>query len=106
MENNSDDRPDYTMLSRRWRGDTLITSDIALEIARRVHVNVYGQEDLSANEPLSATETGNNWIVRGSKPIRPVRPDQPLDGPLVMKISKFDGQILTYMFAISFESNR
>ena len=105
MENDSDDQPDFTILSRRWRGDTLITSDIALEIARRVHVNLYGQADLSANEPLSATEKGNNWIVLGAKPIRPVRADQPLDGPLLMKISKFDGQILTYMFAISYESN-
>jgi len=101
MNSTNEDDPDYTMMSRRWSGEILITSDTAIEIARRVHLNHYGQADLSANEPLSVSEKGSHWLVIGAKKIKEIRPNETLDGPLVMKISKFDGQILSYFFALA-----
>ncbi len=92
--------PDYTMLSRRWGGEFLVNMGTALELARSVHRNLHGADDLSENEPLTATEDGDNWIVRGSKQIKELRPNEPLDGPMIMKISKYDAQILSYMFGI------
>jgi hypothetical protein len=100
MKTKNQEGPDYTMLSRRWSGETLITTETALELARSVHRNLYGADDLSANEPLTATEDGDNWIVRGSKKMKELRANEPLDGPMIMKISKYDAQILSYMFGI------
>ncbi len=94
------------MLSRRWSGVELITAEIALEIARRVHAHTYGAADLAANEPLIITEEGHNWVVAGAKPGPRIVPDQPLDlsrvedFPFGMKISKFDGRILSYLLVL------
>lgn len=102
----ADDDPDYTMLSRRWNGVELINSDTALELARRVHAASYGAAHLAANEPLEIREIGNNWLIVGSKPGPEITPDRPLDlsqsqeFPFAMKISKFDGQILSYLFVL------
>lgn len=102
----SDDEAHYTMLSRRWNGVELITSETALELARRVHAHEYGAVDLAANEPLQIREIGHNWLIMGSKPGPEIAPDRPLDisrtedFPFAMKISKFDGQILSYLLVL------
>jgi hypothetical protein len=89
---------DYSMLSRRWSGEKLITGSIALQIARLIHHQTYGQADLDANEPLGIRDEQDVWIVSGVK-IVPFDPAGPvLDGPLEMRISKYDGQILSYLF--------
>lgn len=92
---------DYSMLSRRWSGEKLITSPIALQIARLIHHETYGQADLDANEPLGIRDEQDVWIVSGAKfvPFDPAGPQ--LDGPLEMRISKYDGQILSYLFRIA-----
>jgi hypothetical protein len=100
MQMTDKDGPDYTMLSRRWSGETLVTIETALELARSVHRSVYGADDLSANEPLTAKEDEDNWVVQGSKKLQELKAGEPLDGPMVMKISKYDAQILSYMFGI------
>jgi NTF2 fold immunity protein len=83
------------MLSRRWSGEKLITGSIALQIARLIHHQTYGQADLDANEPLGIRDEQDVWIVSGVK-IVPIDPAGPvLDGPLEMRISKYDGQILS-----------
>jgi len=103
------DEPDYTMLSRRWNGVKLITAEIAIELARRVHASEYGADDLAANEPLSVTESGNAWLVSGSKAGPQLTRGQPIDVsriddfPFGMKISKFDGQILSYLLVLPSE---
>ncbi len=92
--------PDYSMLSRRWSGTKLITSQMAIEIARMVHRESGGQADLERNEPLSAAEDGDAWVVSGAKPVK-YDPSHPvLDGSLQMRISQFDGQILSYVLAM------
>ena len=91
------------MLSRRWNGVELITQETALYLARRVHADTYGATDLAANEPLEIVEDGRVWVVTGAKPGPRITVDQPLDVsriedfPFAMKISKFDGQILSYL---------
>jgi len=97
------EEPDLTMISRRGSGEKLMTAETALEIARRVHARTYGAVDLSANEPLKIAQSGNNWIVRGSKRVPPLEAGQTLDGPLAMTISQFDGQILSYRFELRFK---
>ena len=96
----SKDRQDYTMLSRRWSGEILITEEIAVELARNVHRNLYGVDDLSANEPLTVTGDGDEWIVQGSEKLKTLHADENLEGPMIMRISKYDAQIMSYMFVI------
>ena len=90
------DQPDYSMLSRRWSGAKLVTSQIALEIARLVHAQAEGENDSASNEPLAATAEGDTWIVTGSKVVRYYSNKETLDGSLRMVISQFDAQILSY----------
>jgi len=99
----SSDEPDLTMISRRGSGVKLITAETALEIARRVHSGAYAATEFAANEPLSITQSGRNWLVRGPKRVPPVEANQTLDGPLAMKISQFDGQIRSYLFELRFK---
>ena len=93
---NSSEQPDYTMLSRRWSGARLITSQIAIEIARLVHKQAQGEADLASNEPLLAIEEGDAWVVTGSKVVRYDPTDGALGGSLRLVVSQFDGQILSY----------
>ena len=93
------------MLSRRWSGEILITEEIAVELARNVHRNLYGADDLLSNEPLTVTEDGDEWVVQGSKELKPLRADEILEGPMIMRISKYDAQIMSYMFAIKLSVN-
>jgi len=95
---NSSETPDYTMLSRRWSGQTLISVDIAIQLARLVHEEQYGQSALREEEPLSVEEDGDCWVVKGAKALKYDVTTPKLDGPMEMRISKFDGQILSYAF--------
>lgn len=95
MLSDDEDEPDMIMRSRS-RGE-LISADTAVDLARRVHSDYYGVEDLNANEPLTVSEKGNFWIVRGSKKMIPFEAGRVPAGPFVMKISKFDARILSYV---------
>jgi hypothetical protein len=99
MNHSNSGQPDYSMLSRRWSGTKLITSQIALEIARQVHKQNRGEKDLASNEPLSVAQEGDTWVVTGSKIDKYDPNSQTLDGSLRMIVSQFDGQILSYMLA-------
>jgi hypothetical protein len=89
------------MLSRRWSGTKLITSQIALEIARLVHKEGSAEADLELDEPLSVTEDGDAWIISGARSIN-YDPGSPVaNGSLRMRISQFDGQILSYVLAMT-----
>jgi hypothetical protein len=92
---------DYTMLSRRWSGVKLITAEIAVEFVRLVHRQTYGQSDLEANEPLNVSLDNDAWLVLGSKHVPYSSGAVALDGPLEMRISQYDGQILSYLFRVA-----
>jgi len=98
-------QPDYSMLSRRWSRTKLITSQIAIEIARLVHKQAQGEDELASNEPLLAIEEGDAWVVTGSKVVRYSSSEQALSGSLRMAISQFDGQILSYTLALVLPRN-
>jgi hypothetical protein len=101
MQPPPDEIQDYSVLSRRWSGEKLITGLIAVQMARLAHRETYGQTDLDANEPLDVRDEQDVWIVSGSK-IVPFDPAGPiLDGPLEMRVSKYDGQILSYLFRLA-----
>lgn len=91
--------PDYSMLSRRWNGIKLITSQMAMEIARIVHRKSEGQAALDRDEPLCVVEDGDAWVVSGAKPIAYDPSNPALEGSLKMRISQFDAQILSYVLA-------
>jgi hypothetical protein len=88
------------MQSRRWSGEELVGAETALAIARLVHEQHYGHVALEQVEPVSVKDDGNCWIVAGSKP-GDYDPKKKLDGPHQMRISKFDGQILSYSFVVT-----
>jgi hypothetical protein len=89
---------DYSMQSRRWSQQKLITCQTAIEIARLVHRDSYSQVDLDANEPVTARADGDTWLVSGAKENK-YEPGSKLDGALEMRISQFDGQILSYVLS-------
>lgn len=99
----SDNEPDISMISLRGGGTRLITAETALEMARRIHTSTYGADDLAANEPLTITSRGDNWLVRGSKRAPPFPANPVPDGPFTIKISQFDGRILSYLFDLHIE---
>jgi len=79
----------------------LISADIAIEIARRVTLNRYGQSELDKILPLTALEEGDNWIVVGTFPpdiVARFKSRSADFGPMRMTISSWDGQILDYQF--------
>ena len=94
-------QPDFSMLSRRWNGVTLISSEIAVEIAQLVHKSAEGPESLEANEPMAVLEDNDSWIVSGAKSEKFDKTIPGLVGPLRIQISKFDAQILSYVMTMS-----
>ena len=92
-----------SMFLRRISGQKLISSPIALEIARLVLKEQSGQGALEANEPLTVAEDGDDWIVLGNAP-SPAPFDASglkLEGPFKMRLSQFDGQILDCVFVVT-----
>ena len=92
-----------SMWLHRSLGTKLISENIALQLARLVTAERYGQIEVDRNEPLHATSDGDAWLVRGSQSEdfnaeHPPRPDW--HGPLRMRISQFDAQILDYAFGM------
>jgi len=59
-----------------------------------------GVESLSANEPLSIVEVGDDWIITGSLSGNYNGSLPGLIGPLSMRISQYDAQILSYTMAL------
>jgi NTF2 fold immunity protein len=80
MSSTASEAPDYSMLSRRWNGQRLISADLAAQFARLVHKEQYGQSVLDEDEPLSVKEDGDCWIVKGSKPLKYDTNNPKLDG--------------------------
>jgi hypothetical protein len=92
-----------SMFLRRISGDKLISMQTALEIARLVLRDNGGQSELDENEPLSAAEDGDTWVVQGGASTTPVKGPSGLllNGRFKMRISQFDGQILDCVFIVT-----
>jgi hypothetical protein len=76
----------------------LITSDTATEIIRCVVRDRYGQDELDINEPLTAKDDGDTWLLRGAAS-RSADGSRPAwMGPICGRVAKFDGQILGFIF--------
>jgi hypothetical protein len=93
-------QPDFSIVSRRLNGVKLVTQEIALQLARLVHGFVEGAESLAANEPLLITEAGDDWVITGSRTGSYDGTLPGLVGPLSMRISQYDAQILSYAMAL------
>lgn len=92
--------PDFSMSSRRMNGVKLVSRETALQIARLIHSSVEGAKSLAENEPLSVAESVDEWVVSGSRSGSYNGTIPGLIGPLMMRISQYDAQILSYAMAL------
>ncbi len=103
MTTSDSDQSASSMWLHRSLGTKLISADIAEEIARLVTRGRYGQMEVDRNEPLNVVGAGDAWVITGSQneDFDAQHPREPAwGGPVRMKISQFDGQILEYDFAV------
>jgi len=101
MEKRASQDQAFSMVIHAATGQKLISESTALEIARRVTLDRFGQLEVDRNLPLRAREDGNTWVILGtySKEFNERNPpNPPWGGPLHMVISSRDGQILAYEF--------
>ena len=90
-----------SMWMRRASGVKLISASTAIELARRVVNDEFGAIEVARNEPMTAVEDGDTWVVVGSESAEFNAEHPPASGwtgPLHMRVSQFDGQILGYVF--------
>jgi len=97
------DRKTTSMWLHKSLGTKLISAETAKEIARLVTRDRYGQIEVDRNEPLNVAAAGDTWAVTGSQneefDVRHPR-DPGWAGPVRMRVSQSDGQILEYDFAV------
>jgi hypothetical protein len=101
MPATNQEQEDFSMWSRRANGVKLISDATAIEIARRVLNDELGPIEVERNEPLSVVQDGDCWVVTGSESTEFNAKHPPASGwagPLQMRISQFDGRILSYVF--------
>ncbi len=101
------DRNASSMWLHKSLGRKLISADTAIQIARLVTRERYGQMEVDRNEPLKVVAAGDTWDDTGSQN-ESFDAEHPRDpawgGPLRMQISQFDGQIVEYDFAIEWKN--
>jgi len=98
----SSGQQDPSMWMRRAGGVKLISAPTAIEIARRVLNDELGAIEVQRNEPLTAAEDDDAWVIIGSESAEFNVQHPPVSGwagPLRMRISQYDGQILSYVFS-------
>jgi hypothetical protein len=101
MAAGTSDQESASMWMRRVGGVKLISASKAIELARRVVNDEFGAIEVARNEPLIAVEDGDTWVVIGSESpeFNVAHPPTPnWAGPVHMRVSQFDGQILGYVF--------
>lgn len=97
------------MWMRRASGVKLISAQTAIELARQVVHDELGPTEVERNEPLNAVEDGDAWVVVGNELVEFNTEHPPVSGwigPLWMRISQFDGQILSYVFTFDWGKAR
>ena len=81
--------------------ESLISANTAMEIARLVTLDRFGQKEVDRNMPMTVRADEDTWIISGAS-ANGVNENNPPDpswpGPLRMVISSLDGQILSYTF--------
>jgi hypothetical protein len=96
---------DISIFGIQASGQTLVSNQVALEFARLILRDNYGDDALAAQSPLTVEADADEWIVRGSAPhaVTPHYPTDPKEhGQLEMRIAQLDGQIRRLIFNISF----
>ena len=89
------------MWLRHASGAELVSAKTAEEMVRMIVRDECGQTELDRNEPLSTSDEGNTWLVSGSmSKAAPDPPEPGWAGPISVRISKFDGQIIDYMHTL------
>ncbi len=96
---------DISIFGIESSGHTLISSAAAIEFARLVLRDKYGDRALATQSPLTVEADADEWVVRGSAPHAvsasfPTDPDE--QGRLEMRVAQLDGQIRRFAFNISF----
>ena len=87
-------------ISMKLRGfgkQPLITSEIALAIAKLVFTREYGAQDFELQQPLSIEDDGDTWVVEGNREYDNDAPrDHPqmVEGRVLIEVAKANGAIL------------
>lgn len=83
-------------------GRDLISREIALALSRMLISKSYGKDQLQVQEPLTVSDSGEKWIVVGSKAY-----DEPLtdgtlnEGPIEIEILKSDCRVIKFCRKVS-----
>ncbi|GEM_PF-3254431 len=105
METRKTTPASLNMQQRRAAGQTLITEDMALEIARLIVLEEIGEGGLKAQLPLSASSQGEYWRVVGHD--NDAFEENEFGrrvpfGTVNMLISKYNGQISDLSYEVRF----
>ena len=90
--------PDPSMLILRATNPNLVSEKIAISLARKLIEEVYGHDELKAQEPLKIQDGGGTWKVEGSRQFddKPSAENLPDYGRVELVVSKADCQILKF----------
>lgn len=94
------DMPSHPMQLRRILQQKLVSREVALEIARLIIKDNDGEDELRLQEPLLASEIGDDWEIVGSRQVNydDGRPPGALRlGRIELIISQWDGQIRNFV---------
>jgi hypothetical protein len=58
---------DPSMLLLRAINTKLVSEKIAISLARNLIEEIYGKDELRAQEPLKALDGGETWIIEGNR---------------------------------------
>jgi NTF2 fold immunity protein len=77
-------------MTQGTRGGVVFSGDLAVKLAELLCSAHYGEEELTRQKPLTATDRGPYWRVEGNW-----NRDRKIDGPgaFFISIVKFDGRV-------------
>jgi hypothetical protein len=90
---------DVSMLLYKASNTNLVSARTALLVSTELIREVYGEEELTLQEPLRVSDDVQNWIVQGSRAYSKKNTHDEFVklGPIEIVISKFDCRILKFV---------
>jgi len=62
------EREDMSMILFKSGHGVIATQEIAIDLAQKIIVHVYGEDELAQQLPLSIQDNGDTWIITGRDP--------------------------------------
>jgi hypothetical protein len=88
---------DTSMKLFRFTGLQMATRELALVMAETIFKNVYGEDNFKTQEPLQIIDSGDRWIVEGSRRPEdyPAPPGEAANGKTRIVILKINCQVVS-----------